>query len=307
MASKKIIIPPYLQKGDTVGIVCPAGYMALDKAQKCIDVLQQWGYKVKLGKTIGAAQENYFSGTDAERLTDLQLMMDDKEVCAILCGRGGYGVGRIIDDIKFTKFLKNPKWIIGFSDITVLHGQLFNLGIASLHAPMAAAFNDGEDKNDYIQSLRKALSGKPASYSVLPNPNSHLGEATGQLVGGNLSLLVNIIGTASDIDTNGKILFIEDIGEYIYSIDRMLHQLKRAGKLKKIKGLIFGGFTDMKDTTSPFGRTMDEVLADLVREFEIPICFGFPVSHGKENYALKIGVQYQMKVNKTKVLLKEIV
>ncbi len=307
MPNKKIIIPPYLQKGDTIGIVCPAGYMALEKAQTCIDVLQQWGYQVKLGKTIGTPQKNYFSGTDAERLNDLQLMMDDANVKAILCGRGGYGVGRIIDDLKFAKLLKNPKWVIGFSDITVLHGQLFNLGMASLHAPMAAAFNDGEDKNEYIQSLRKALSGKPASYSVKPHSNNHLGEATAQLVGGNLSLLANIVGTASDIDTSGKILFIEDIGEYIYSIDRMLHQLKRAGKFKKLKGLIFGGFTDMKDTTSPFGKTMDEVLAELVHEFKIPICFGFPVSHEKENYALKVGITYQLKITKQKVMLKEII
>ncbi|MEO5907561.1 MAG: LD-carboxypeptidase, partial [Ginsengibacter sp.] len=215
------IIPPYLKSGDTIGIVCPAGYMPFEKAQTCIETLSGWGFKVIAGKTLGH-QFNYFSGTDDERLHDLQHMMDDKNIDAILCGRGGYGTGRIIDKLDFTQFEKHPKWIVGFSDITILHSHLFsNYKIASLHAPMAAAFNDGEFENQYIQSLHSALIGKKADYQTVGNILDQKGNAKGILVGGNLSLLVNAIGTSSDIKTKNRILFIEDIGEYIYNVDRM--------------------------------------------------------------------------------------
>ncbi|HSN07994.1 MAG TPA: LD-carboxypeptidase, partial [Hanamia sp.] len=187
------VLPPYLKKGDTIGIVCPAGYMPFEKAQTCIETLTNWGFKVIPGKTLGH-QFNYFSGTDEERIQDLQQMLDDKNIDAILCGRGGYGTGRIIDKLDFSKFEKRPKWIIGFSDITVLHCHLFsNFKIASLHAPMAAAFNDGEFKNQYIESLHHALLGKKGNYITEGNLLDQPGKATGILVGGNLSLLVNVI------------------------------------------------------------------------------------------------------------------
>lgn len=300
-------IPPYLRKGDTIGITCPAGYMAAEKAQTCIDTLQQWGYHVMVGKTLGSASENYFSGSDEERLNELQAMLDDASINAILFGRGGYGMSRIIDRLDFKKFKKNPKWLIGFSDITILHTHLFNrYKIASLHAPMAAAFNDGEAKNDYIVSIKKALKGTKARYNCPTQPNNKTGSATGKLVGGNLALLVHSIGTASEPDTKNCILFLEDIGEYLYSTDRMLIQLKRAGKLEKITGLILGGFTDMKDTDRPFGKTIDEILNDITKELNIPVCFNFPVSHNKENYALKVGVEYNLIVGEKKVSLKEL-
>jgi muramoyltetrapeptide carboxypeptidase len=299
------IIPPYLKPGDTIGIVCPAGYMPFEKAQTCIETLTGWGFKVITGKTLGN-QFHYFSGTDEERLQDLQQMLDDKKIDAILCGRGGYGTGRILDRLDFSKFVKRPKWIIGFSDITVLHCHLFsNFKIASLHAPMAAAFNDGEFKNQYIESLHDALLGKKANYSTEGNSFDQEGKATGILVGGNLSLLVNLIGTPSDIKTKNKILFVEEVGEYIYSADRMMHQLKRSGKLDDLKGLIIGKFSEMKDTTIPFGQTFEETIKDLVNEYDFPVCFDFPVSHEKENYALKIGVKYKLKVQQGKVELKE--
>jgi muramoyltetrapeptide carboxypeptidase len=216
-------------------------------------------------------------------------------------------MGRIIDKLDFTKFIKHPKWIIGFSDITVLHSHLFsNYKIASLHAPMAAAFNDGEFKNRYIRSLHDALLGKKADYKTEGNILDQEGKAKGILVGGNLSLLVNVIGTQSDIKTKNKILFIEEVGEYIYNVDRMMYQLKRSGELENLKGLIIGRFSDMKDTTVPFGQTVEDAIKDLVKDYNYPVCFGFPVSHDKENYALKVGVKHRLKVEKDLVELKEI-
>ena len=299
--------PPYLKKGDTIGIVCPAGYMDMEKVAECIRVLQdEWGYQVKVGKTVGSNSSNYFSGTDEERLDDFQGMIDDDGVQAVLCARGGYGMSRIIDKVSFKKFKRQPKWIIGYSDITVLHAHLYtNYYVSSLHAPMAAAFNDGGHAGRYVQSLKNALEGKWAKYSCPPHDLNRQGAAIGELVGGNLALLANIVGTDSDIKTRGRILFIEDIGEYLYNIDRMLFQLKRSGKLSKIAGLIVGGFTDMKDTDRPFGKPIYELIYDVVKEYNYPLCFGFPVSHGKENYALKIGAGYKLKVGKTKVLLEE--
>ncbi len=300
-----IIIPSYLKPGDTIGLVCPAGYMPTEKYQTCVETLINWGFKVVIGETPGH-QFNYFSGTDEERLNDLQQMMDDKNIKAILCARGGYGTGRIIDRLDFKKFEKSTKWVIGFSDITVLHNHLFsNYKIASLHAPMAAAFNDSEFKNQYVQSLRNALLGRKANYSVGGNTLNQNGKATGILVGGNLSLLVNVIGTSSDIKTKNKILFIEEVGEYIYSADRMMYQLKRSGKLDHLKGLIIGRFSDMKDTTIPFGQTIEEAIKDLIKDYDYPVCFGFPVSHDKENYALKIGVKYKLNVSLASVELNE--
>lgn len=299
-------IPSYLSPGDTIGIACPAGYMAAEKAQTCIDTLQQWGYQVKVGKTLGSSSPTYFSGTDEERLRDFQAMLDDDSVKAILCGRGGYGTGRIIDRLDFKDFKKNPKWIIGFSDITVLHSHLYsNYKIASLHAPMAAAFNDEGFNNEYVQSLRKALEGKPQRYQCAAHEYNHKGEAIGELVGGNLSLIAHLVGTPSDIKTRGRILFLEDIGEYLYNVDRMLYQLKRAGKLDKLAGLLIGGFTENKDTERPFGETVYDIVYEVVKEYDYPVCFNFPVSHAKENYALKVGVGYKLKVGKGKVTLEE--
>jgi len=302
-----IKIPPYLKKGDTIGITCPAGYMAKEKAQTCIDTLQQWGFEVMVGKTLGSKSLDYFSGTDEERLNELQAMLDDDHIHAILCGRGGYGVTRIIDQLDFTRFKKKPKWVIGFSDITVLHAHIFsNYKIASIHAPMAAAFNNGEYKNEFIASLHKTILGKKANYKCAAHPFNKKGIATGELIGGNLSLLVHLIGTPSDIKTKGRILFIEDIGELIYSTDRMLQQLKRSSKLDMLAGLIIGGFTDVKDTDRPFGKTIEEVINDIVKEYDYPVCFNFPVSHEKENYALKIGAQYMLKIGKKNVQLSEL-
>lgn len=297
--------PPYLKKGNCIGITCPAGYMAAEKAQTCINTLQSWGFEVMVGKTLGSKSKTYFSGTDEQRRDEMQAMLDDENIHAILCGRGGYGVGRIIDQLDFSKFKKNPKWIIGFSDITVLHVHLFKkVKVASLHAPMASAFNDGE--NEYIKSFYNAIKGKKAKYSCKPHAFNKNGTVTAQLVGGNLTLLAHLTGTTDDINTKNKILFIEDIGEQIYNVDRMLYQLKRSGKLDNIAGLIIGGFTDMADTERPFGKKIHAVINDIIAEYNYPVCFNFPVSHQKENVALKIGVEYRLRITKANTQLTEV-
>ncbi len=302
-----IKIPPYLKKSDTIGITLPAGYMANEKAQVCIDTLQKWGYNVLVGKTLGSKSKTYFSGTDEERLNEFQAMLDEPSVKAILCGRGGYGVGRIIDSLDFTSLKKNPKWIIGFSDITVLHAHINrNYKIATLHSPMAGAFNDGGFKNKYVLSLKNALEGIKTDYSFKTHRLNHTGAATAELVGGNLALLSHLIGTKSDVQTSGKILFIEDVGEQHYNVDRMMHQMKRSGKLNDLAGLIVGGFTDMQDTERPFGKKVYDLIYDLVKEYNYPICFGFPVSHDKENFALKEGIIHTLKVTQQLCSLKEI-
>lgn len=291
-------LPPYLQPGDTIAITCPAGYMPLEKAQTCIHTLQQWGYEVLVGKTLGSKSKNYFSGTDEDRLNEFQAMLDTPEVKAILCGRGGYGVSRIIEQLDFTQFKKNPKWIIGFSDITVLHAHINrNYKIATLHAPMAAAFNDGGFKNKYVQSLKHALEGKPANYTCKSHKFNTTGSATGELIGGNLALLAHLVGSSSDIQTKNKILFLEDVGEQHYNVDRMMIQLKRSGKLKQLAGLIIGGFTDMQDTQRPFGKKVYQIIKEHIAEYKYPVCFGFPVSHNKENLALKCGSIYTLTIN----------
>jgi len=301
-----IKIPPYLKKGDTIGLVCPAGYMPVEKVQTCLDVLQEWGYRVKIGKTVGGGSATYFSGTDEERLTDFQQMLDDDAIKAVLCARGGYGTGRIIDKIDFAKFRKHPKWIVGYSDVTVLHSHIYShFYISTLHAPMAGAFNDDGFKNEFIRSLKNALEGKKLKYKCEVHDYNRKGEAVGELVGGNLALLAHLVGTDSDIKTRGKILFLEDVGEQLYNIDRMLHQLKRSGKLARLAGLIFGGFTESKDTERPFGNSIHEILRDIVKEFDYPVCYDFPISHTDRNYALKIGVGYKLKVGKSKVTLEE--
>lgn len=302
-----IKLPPFLKKGDTIGIVCPAGFMTAEKATTCVATLKEWGYNVKVGKTVGGHSKTYFSGTDEERLIDFQNMLDDVDVKAILCGRGGYGTGRIIDSIDFKKFKKSPKWIIGYSDITVFHAHIYsNFGISTIHSPMAAAFNEGGNTNEYVLSLRDALKGKKAFYHCDDHSLNRNGIGEGELIGGNLAMLAHLVGSRSDINTKGKILFIEDVGEYQYNIDRMMHQLKRSGKLKDLNGLVFGIFSDTKDTERPFGTTLHQMLFDIVSEYNYPVCFEFPVSHTEKNYALKIGVRHQLKVGKAKVQLKEL-
>jgi len=302
-----IQIPPYLRKGDTIGITCPAGYMELSKVQTCIKTLQSWGYEVMVGKTIGSKSKTYFSGTDAERRDEFQAMLNDNSIKAILCGRGGYGVSRIIDELDFSRFKKHPKWIIGFSDITVFHAHLSQcIKTASLHAPMANAFNDGGAKKIYVQSLQKALKGVKSNYAVKAHPANRTGTCEGKLIGGNLALMAHLVGSRSAYKTKNRILFLEDIGEYIYNIDRMMIQLKRAGMLQHLSGLIVGRFSDIHKTVRPFGQTVQQIIQSHVAEYDYPVCYDFPVSHELENVALKVGVMHQLTVTKSRTVLKEV-
>ncbi len=301
-----MIYPPYLKLGNTIGIVCPSGYMPIQRVQKAIEIIKQWGFEVKLGKTAGH-QHHYFSGTDAERLQDVQSMLDDPSIDAILCGRGGYGLSKIIDAIDFSSFIKNSKWIVGFSDITLLQAHLYTqYHISTIHGAMAGAFEDYGVESATIQSLYNVLMGKKMHYTSSPHPFNKNGIATGNLVGGNLTMLAHSIGTASDIEYNNCILCIEDVGEYIYNIDRMMVQLKRSGKLKRLQGLIVGGFTDMKDTTIPFGCSVYEAIQHIISDFDFPVCFDFPISHSEQNVAFKYGALCTLEVNSSKVFLKEL-
>ncbi|MCF8451024.1 MAG: LD-carboxypeptidase [Taibaiella sp.] len=296
--------PPYLVKGSVMGITCPAGYVSEDRVAYCITVLERWGFRIKKGKTIGN-EHHYFSGTDHERLTDLQTMMDDPEIDAILMGRGGYGMSRIIDQIDFSGFIKKPKWICGFSDITVLHNHLqAQYGIPSLHSPMCGAFKPETENEHYLKSFYNALTGSPLVYDVPTSPYNRQGEAAAVLTGGNLAILAHLTGSASEVDTTGKILFIEDIGEHLYNADRLLLNLKRAGKLDKLAALIVGSFTEMQDTERPFGQTIEEIIWDKVKEYDYPVCFNFPTGHQDINYTLALGELHKLAVTNTGSILR---
>lgn len=279
--------------------------MSPDKMQSCIDVLQQWGFVVKKGRTLNN-QYHYFSGTDEERLHDLQQMLDDENVKAIFCARGGYGLSRIIDELNFDRFVDDPKWIIGYSDITLLHAHVYStFHIASLHAPMAAAFNEFHEDREYLDSILSCLTGNTCGYEISSHALNRQGTAEGELIGGNLAMLAHLIGTDSEFDTTNKIFFIEDIGEYKYNVDRLLMQLKRAGKLTALSGLIVGSFTDIRDTSIPFGQEVFELIFDKVREYDYPVCFDFPVGHTGKNYALKTGIKHTLTVESGHVILQE--
>jgi len=300
------ILPPYLSPGDTVGIICPSGYMDASKVQPCIDMLKSWGYQVKTGKTVGGESINYFSGDDDTRLEDLQDMLDDDRISAILFGRGGYGMSRIIDRLNFKRFRKSPKWILGYSDITLLHAHIFqNFGICTVHSPMAGAFQDAAKEDPYLASIQQLLAGRNARYTCDPHPLNRRGEAEGILMGGNLTLIAHAQGSASEFKTRDLILFLEDFGEYLYNVDRMLYQLERAGKLHKPAAIIIGGFTELKDTERPFGKPVYDIIRDVLAPYDYPVCYGFPVGHMKENLALKCGAEFRLKVGREKVVLEE--
>lgn len=305
--------PPYLKAGDIIGITSPAGPITVQEIQPAVQVMESWGFKTQIGDTIGKKDFN-FGGTDEERLNDLQRMLDDPKIQAIMCARGGYGSLRIVDHIDWTKFKAHPKWLIGFSDITVLHSHIHsNLQIATIHSKMTNSFPDDWTKAEPIQietiiSIQDALSGRTMKYTATPNPQNKKGVADGILVGGNLKTIENLAGSKSDIHTDGKILFVEDTGEYLYSIDRMFWNLKRTGKLKNLKALIVGGFkVKPDDPGEEFGRTVQEIVLEKVKEYSYPVCFDFPVGHQRNNFALKCGVKHRLSVNENEVSLTEII
>ena len=305
-------IPPYLKKGDTIGITCPAGYITLQEIQPAVTKMQEWGYAIKIGDTVGK-RDFTFGGTDEERLKDFQQMLDDKTIKAIMCARGGYGAVRIIDSIDFKKFVLHPKWIIGFSDVTVIHAHLNkNFGIASIHSKMCNSFPDDWSKAEPVQietieSIQKCLAGEKMKYTAIPNEKNKPGIADGILIGGNLKTLETLAGSKSDINTDGKILFVEDTGEYLYSIDRMFWNMKRTGKLSKLKGLIIGGFKvkPSEDPAEEFGKNIYEIVLEKIKDYNYPVCFDFPVGHQKNNFALKCGVKHKLSITAAAVSLTE--
>ncbi|MCL2245821.1 MAG: LD-carboxypeptidase [Lentimicrobiaceae bacterium] len=298
-----MIFPPYLKTGDAIGIVAPARKMNLNELEFAIRWWEEKGFYVVLGKHLFATHHQY-AGADAARLEDLQNMLNDNRIKAVFCARGGYGTLRIIDQLDFLGFNLEPKWICGFSDITVLHSHLHqNCNVATIHAAMPVSMNGNNMEN--IETLYKTLIGERQCYQWNAHLMNRSGACTGQLVGGNLSLLYALSGSVSDIDTVGKILFIEDVDEYLYHIDRMMLQLKRAGKLVRLAGLLVGSFTKMRDNEVAFGNTFEQIIYEHCSEYDFPIAFNFPAGHDEVNVAIKLGANYIMTVETTKTILKE--
>ena len=287
-------IPPALKKGDTVAIAATARKTTKEIIAPSVEIMQNWGLKVVFAPNL-FKEENQFAGTDKERAAGFQWALDHKEVKAIILACGGYGTMRVIDTVTFKNFSKNPKWLVGYSDTTIIQSHLLNLGVASIHGTMAFQFTKHEEATE---SLRKILFNEKQEYEAEAFKLNRFGEAKAEIVGGNLSLLYALSGSHSDIDTKGKILFIEDLDEYLYHVDRMMLQLKRSGKLKNLKGLIVGGMSDMKDNAVPFGKTAEEIIWDTVKDYKYPVCFNFPAGHVAKNLAFFIGKKAELKVTK---------
>ena len=299
-----MIQPQNLQPGDIIGMVCPAGTIPVEKVRKCVETLTEWGYQVRLGKTVGGKFYTY-SGTDEERAMDLQEMLDNPKVKAVLCGRGGYGLSRIIDRINFTAFKQNPKWVIGFSDITVLHASLQQQGYMSIHGPMAAAFSKGLDGEPYTNAIKDIIEGRKTKYTAAPHLYNKKGVVTAPIIGGNLCLIAHLIGSKNSLDTKGKILFIEDIGEFHYNLDRMVLQMKNAGLFASLAGLVVGRFSDMRDDATDIGAGAFEIIQSHIREYNYPVCYDFPISHALQNYPIKEGANYTLDIEQDQVTLRE--
>ena len=302
VSTSNCIIPPYLVAGDKVAIVAPARSINPSDISTAIQILEMWGLEVLLAKHL-YSHYHQFAGTDVERTEDMQEALDNTDIKAIICARGGYGTSRIIDKIDFSGFLKSPKWLVGFSDITVLHAHLYKIGVASIHGIMPLLFP--KQTHETVESLRQALEGKPINIAVAPHYLNKQGHAKGDLIGGNLSLFANIIGTASEVNTEGKILFLEDVSEYLYHLDRMMVQLLRAGKLANLAGMVVGQFSEIRDTNNAFGKNINELILDLVQEFNYPIAFDFPIGHEQHNLSIFCGKTASLVVEANKVWLKQ--
>lgn len=301
-AKRRVRNPPYLKEGDTIGITSPAGYISLEAIAPSVQLMESWGFKVKIGERVGKRDYTY-GGTDQERADDLQQMLDDREVKAIMCARGGYGLVRIVDRLNFSRFERAPKWVIGFSDVTVLHGHINrNCGIATIHSKMCNSFpTDWSSANPVqistILSIKDALTGKKMDYTAPGALSNRLGSAEGVLVGGNLSIIETLAGSASDLSTYGKLLFLEDTGEELYRLDRMFWNLKRTGKLANLAGLIVGGFKlKVEEPGAEFGKSIYEIVMEKVEEYNYPVCFDFPVGHQVNNFALRCGMKHRLEV-----------
>jgi muramoyltetrapeptide carboxypeptidase len=290
--------PPYLKKGDKIAIVSPAKMLTRNIDQG-ISILKSWGLEVIIGSSVYAS-ENQFAGSDDLRAGDLQQFLDDREIKAIIAARGGYGTIRIIDQLNFSTFSESPKWIVGFSDITVLLSHLLaDVNTMSIHGQMPYTFDNATPES--LESLRKALFGEPNSYTYNSTFSNISGLAEGILIGGNLTMLVMLAGSISEMDYTDKVLFLEDVGEQEYSIDRMMRMLKRSGKLAKLKGLIIGAFNEIEEEQTPFGQTPEHIIYELVKEYGYPVCFNFPTGHVEDNKALTLGKLVQLLIETNKV------
>lgn len=295
-----LIRPPYLQPGDLVAIVAPSGVLINEEKsiEEAVTLFKSWKLNVVPGEHL-FNDNGHFAGTDEERAADFQKALDNPAVRAIWCARGGYGTVRILDRLNYDKFRAHPKWIVGYSDITALHNQLHNEGYESVHGFMCTNLDrDPEAIKISIATCKDVLFGKPVHYKIGGNDCNRPGKATGQLVGGNLTLLHTMLGSSTSIDTRGKILFIEEIGEYAYHIDRMLQSLKRAGYFEGCRGLIVGDISKVRENTTPFGRTIEEIILDVVADYDFPVMFGFPAGHEDENRALILGRTIELNVKK---------
>ena len=299
-----MITPPYLKPGDKIRIVSPAGKVKEKYVLPAVDWLLGQGYRVELGEHVFASHFQ-FAGTDQQRLEDLQTAFDDPETSAIICSRGGYGTVRIISKLNYDGLFRHPKWIVGFSDITILHSCLNRNRLATIHGAMPRYFLDKEDQpSESLQSLMLLLTGGRASYTIPAAEGDRPGKVTGELAGGNLSIISSMQGTRCELSTDGKILFLEDIDEFLYHTDRMMLQLKLSGKLDNLAGLVLGNFTDMKDNESPFGKTIREIVAEAVEEYDFPVCYDFPAGHNEKNMALAFGQRWELDVNEQESTLK---
>ena len=298
--SKDLIQPPYLKAGDTVAIVAPSGILKHREreVQQAVDLLKSWGLYTVVGKNV-FSKSNHFAGTDEERCADLQNAMDDPKISAIWCARGGYGTVRVLDKLNYIKFRKNPKWIIGYSDITALHNQVHNEGFQSLHALMCVSLTkDIGDVKEAVSTFKSAIFGNPENYILEGSKYNEIGEASGELVGGNLTMLHTMLGSDTSIDTTGKILFIEEIGEYKYHIDRMLQSMKRAGYFDNLNGLVVGDMSRMRTNTTLWGTSVEQLILDALEDYDFPIAFNMPAGHEKDNRALVLGKVVNLKVEK---------
>ena len=295
-----MIIPPKLKVGDKISIISTARKISLQEITPAINILESWGLEVILAKNI-FKENNQFAGTIEQRSAALQDIIDNEDIKAILCARGGYGSIQIIDNIDFSSLQKNPKWLVGFSDVTVLHSHLNNLGFATLHAAMPINFATNTDKS--MESLKNVLFGDEKHIECKMHPFNKYGKVEAEIVGGNLSILYSLLGSPSDINTDWKILLIEDLDEYLYHIDRMIMNLKRNGKLDNLKGMIVGGMSDMNDNDIPFGETAEEIILKHTKDYDFPICFGFPAGHLNDNRAIKFGVKSKLEITAKKVIL----
>lgn len=300
--------PPYLQKGDTVAIVAPAGILKNREGEinKAKVLLKSWGLHAVVGKHV-FNQGQHFAGTDDERCEDFQNALDNKTINAIWCARGGYGSVRILDKLDWTNFKENPKWIIGYSDITAIHSEVHNIGFQSLHAMMCTSLqDDSETIRETISTFKDAIFGKTLNYTLAGSKYNQPGAVTAPIVGGNLTILHTMLGSETSIDTSGKILFIEEIGEYKYHIDRMLQSLKRAGYFDNCKGVIVGDMTKIKRNTTPWGASIEQLILDALSEYNFPIAFNMKAGHEKDNRALYLGKTIELTVGKEQSQLKYI-